>query len=280
MEASNKSKTPKKPKKPKNPPAALVPNEWLAVGAVALRVLVAILDVGIYKGTRKITRRQIVDRTGIHATRLPAAIRELRAAGIIVTVEGDCYVTKEFDPKEGDFTKIERNLARDKRLSPGEYCVFLNVLSFRNLRTGVCRPSVATLVKLTRTSRATVLRHLAKLVELGLIVRVQQGPNAAAQTWFAHLDPKKFAKAVAGNPVRFSRHRDDEVPDENAAPDDSVPTDAHTTEAEFLERFGSHEDAPPLGDEDVPPIDGPEFGVADDLATFKGEYEERVGVAA
>ena len=262
---------------------ALTPN--------SLRVYAVIADVGIDRGVRKIARPMIAERSGLTRPQVAVAIKRLRELGLIFPIEThaklrqfDAYTLPERAKGEA-WVKVPRSWIRtdprnpDRDLSAAEFATLVYLLDHRNAGTRACRPSVPRLAELTGASVRSIGAHLKRAAELGLIVRVQGGLNYAAQTWFAHLNPKEFARATAGKPIRFSRHREDEIPDENVAPDDTVPVDAPTTDAELDERIGSHDDAPPLGDEDAPPIDGPEIGVADDLATFNGEYE-RVGVAA
>ena len=170
---------------------------------------------------------------------------------------------------------MPREWVQNKKIKPAQFATLVYLLGHRNAKTKVCRPSVATLAKLTGTSPATVHRHLAHFTRLGLIARVQQGENRAAQTWFAHLDAKEFAAAVAGKPVRFRDVAEPADLGEHGEPDVDVAAEISVTEV--AEAVGSHDEAPAIADSDVPPITDTELAADAGFDGFRREYEmERV----
>lgn len=251
---------------------ALAPND--------LRVYAVIADVGVHKGFRAITRREIAKRSGLTRAQISVAIKSLINLGLIEAFEThaklrqfDRYVLTEFDDKEG-WVKVPREWVRNAEVSAPEFATLVHLLDHRNARTKVCRPSAARLAELTGAGVRSIKTHLAKLTKLGLIARVQQGENRAAQTWFAHLNAREFAAAVAGKPVRFTeRFAEDAIPADQGEPVEADLTNAPTRQ-ELAELAGSYEKAPPLGDADAPPLNGNEQVADMGFSGFHREFDE------
>ncbi|MDZ4152072.1 helix-turn-helix domain-containing protein, partial [Methylicorpusculum sp.] len=58
--------------------------------------------------------------------------------------------------------------------SPQSKLVLLKLADNANSDTGVCWPSLASIARVTEMNRSTVIRHIKKLNELGLIVTIHR----------------------------------------------------------------------------------------------------------
>ena len=122
------------------------------LSANALYVYALIADVAPDKrGFRTVTRAQMVERSGIHLTLLPAAIRALVDAKLVETFvtneklkQSDNYRLKT--PSIGDgWVRVPREWVQNKKIKPAQFATLVYLLGHRNAKTKVCRPSVATL---------------------------------------------------------------------------------------------------------------------------------------